>query len=212
MDAADSGKKTSILSRLRIKTNTNDWNEEISRNFPSCSKIVRSALLGHTKRYRKHALTYFFWFRFMGCAEITLSLLLPILALQATDPLNQSAPLISVNGIPNNLLVAIVSILVALVTSLKNFFRWQENWQLFSTQRLAVTTLVSEWEFEMIKIIEDEVEEEANRSKNARALAITGLFLERLHQSLINEHETFSDNAAPPAIPKLNSGMTGNAP
>lgn len=105
----------------------------------------------------------------------------------------------------NTFIVATVSILIALVTALRNFFRWQENWQLFSSQQLAVEALVREWKFEMVKLIEEGAD-------NASSRAIeTGTFLKRFDESLRSEHDTFADTVSRPEVPRLGQTSAASA-
>jgi hypothetical protein len=179
---------TSVESDKKIEY---DLDSRIEKEFPNCVGLVRDAVNGHRRRYRRQARRHFRWFRVVGTAEIALSLSLPIIALVGPS-------LFPPESQASNYLVAVVSILVALVTALQSFFRWQENWQLFSLQSLSLDSLITEWRYEMIKLLDDPPSD-----KMDQALQRTGAFLQALSESLRSEHETFSDSVSSPEVPRL---------
>jgi hypothetical protein len=175
--------------------------QKIQEKFPQCAALVRDAVTEHRRRYRRQARRYFVWFRLVGTVEIFLSLSLPVIVLVGATTLAAGTGANgqgTTGGSTSDLVIVVVSILIALATALQNFFRWHENWQLFSSQGLSLDSLVTEWRFEMIKLIDGEP-----AGSVSDALEKTGAFLQALSQSLRSEHETFADAVSSPEVPRL---------
>jgi len=111
--------------------------------------------------------------RISGVAIILLSLSIPFIA--------------SLQFAGKDMLLSAFAVLIAIITSLGSFYKWEETWRSYRQAESALGHLLSVWEFNII-----EATQESDPSKGAeKIIAATQQLLEAAHNVTSTETEEF---------------------
>ena len=112
-------------------------------------------------------------FRVSGVAIILLSLSIPFIA--------------SLQFAGKDMLLSAFAVLIAVITSLGSFYKWEQTWRSYRQAESALGHLLSLWEFSII-----EATHETDTSKGAeKIIAATRQLLEAAHKVTSTETEEF---------------------
>lgn len=134
--------------------------------------------------YAQHTFWPRLWFRVVGAAVILLSVSLPLLATQEFPS--------------KSLVVSLVGVLVALLSGLAAFFRWDESWRSNIGARMEVEHLLAVWDLRML-----EARHAADAEQGiATAVQATRDLLEAVRQVHVGNTQSFFQNVRLPDIRK----------
>jgi len=111
----------------------------ITARYPEYAQLVRQLLEAHRDRCRDLAHRHRRWFRLTGVLTIVFSVSLP--ALTATDFTVRNAA------------ISVLAIGVAGLSGLRAFYQWDQSWQLYRSQELALGALLTRWRLGMMLIV-----------------------------------------------------------
>lgn len=167
---------TTVIRRKRWRR-LPPWSEAIDEAFPLYADLMRRAIAREARRYRRFGRAHMLWFRVGGFVEILLSVSFPFVI--AVLP-----ALVSGEEIPNRVITGI-SVLIALVSAIRAFYSWNDNWRLYRTQQLALMIVVRRWEMRMLDLIAH------SDTDPKRAHAETARAIEDLVTALQHEQDIF---------------------
>ncbi|WP_330339337.1 hypothetical protein [Streptomyces sp. NBC_00557] len=140
-----------------------EWNPQIKQEFPDCDDIIRRLIVSHQKRSRFLSRASIFWFRLFGAVEVTLGVVLPLLFLY---PQTQN----------NTALQATVSVLISMAAALSSFWGWRDSWGIFRVQNLLLAETLSDWELNLLEIINSNATEKKMDALNKTRETVAALF------------------------------------
>jgi Protein of unknown function (DUF4231) len=127
----------------------------VAARYPEYAQLVTQLLEAHRDRCRVLAHRHRQWFRITGVLTIVFSVSLP--ALTATD--------FSVR----NVAISVLAVGVAGLSGLRAFYQWDQSWQLYRSQELALAALLTRWQLGMVLIVKSTA---ADADDQAHALTL----------------------------------------
>ena len=90
-------------------------------------------------------------------------------------------------GMWSKLVISVMSLSIALVTGLKEFFRWEATWKEYSTRIVQIETLIAEWELKVAgcRHLQDSKDVDGKRNEATFAL------VRAVEQSVLTEMQAF---------------------
>ena len=113
--------------------------DAIAARYPEYAQLIRQHLEANRDRCRVLARRHRRWFRLTGVLTIVFSVSLP--ALTATDFSGRNAA------------ISVIAIAVAGLSGLRAFYQWDQSWQLYRSQELALEALLTRWQLDMLRIV-----------------------------------------------------------
>ena len=111
----------------------------IAARYPEYVQLISQHLEAQRARCRVLAHRHRRWFRLTGVLTIVFSVSLP--ALTATDFSSRNA------------VISVLAIGVAGLSGLRAFYQWDNSWQLYRSQELALDALATRWHLTMLRIV-----------------------------------------------------------
>jgi hypothetical protein len=111
----------------------------LQQAYPELWHLVMDNIGGHRDRCDKLATINRNWYRRTGVILITLTVSLPVLAI-LSFPYKVATLTAS-------------SLVIALITGLRSFYRWEEKWALFRVQQFTLAYLIVEWEMDLLQLV-----------------------------------------------------------
>ena len=133
--------------------------------------------------YKAHVKSPLYFFRITGTLLICLSISLPVVA---------SSPESLISN--KNLIVSLMSLAVALLSSIGTFFHWNETWRVNSSSLLELEHLLAIWQ---VKMIAAEQGNDSLASINAAIKATEELFKEAAKTDKANTEAFFKNVKLP---------------
>ena len=165
------------------------WNPEIENKYPQHTDLIRRYAEAHRDRCRALADKSRRWFRYTGVAVILSSVTLPLLTT------------LSFTG--KDFVVSALALGIAGLSSLRSFFHWDRNWQLFRRHEYALTMQIAQWESAMLDLVTSN-----SVDPDSRALAITKDALDNVKEQKNAEFDAFFNTIGWPQ----SSELPGSAP
>jgi hypothetical protein len=154
--------------------------EKFDEALKEFTKLKNEYVVSKMKWYQKNAPRHFWSFRISGVLIILLSVSVPFMT--------------SLSGFWKDTVLPISTLLIAGLTGLNSFMQWQEGWKEYRKTQFAIEYLLTKWEFEVTKAINN-----PNKKQALNALTrATSSLLENTKQISARETETFFERVEAP--------------
>jgi hypothetical protein len=124
--------------------------EKFDAALKEFTKLKNEYVLRKIRWYEKNAPRHFWSFRITGVTIILLSVSVPFMA--------------SLSGFWKETALPIATLLIAGLTGLNSFMQWQEGWKEYRKTQYAIEYLLTKWEFEVTKAINNPNKKQALNS------------------------------------------------
>ncbi|HEY6888854.1 MAG TPA: DUF4231 domain-containing protein [Solirubrobacter sp.] len=139
-------------------------------DFKQCRQLVDRYVVRHRNYYRRRAQKIRRVFRVAGVGVILFGAALPVAA--------------TFDGKHLQLIITVLTVLVALLTALRTFFQWDVQWRVLRQADWKLTYLLAKWETEIAALT-------AADGKDADAVAITASLINQAQEVVENEASSF---------------------
>jgi len=116
-----------------------ELDEVISARFPEYAALVNQALQANRDRCTVFARRHRRWFRLTGVAMIVFSVSLPALTAASFSGRDTA--------------ISVLAVAVAGLSGLRAFYQWDQSWQLYRSQEIALAALQTRWRMGMMRVI-----------------------------------------------------------
>ncbi len=154
--------------------------EKFDAALKEFTKLKNAYVVSKIKWYEKNAPRHFWLFRITGVTIILLSVSVPFIA--------------TLSGFWKDTVLPIATLLIAGLTGLNSFMQWQEGWKEYRKTQYAIEYLITKWEFEVTKAINNPNKKQA---LNAITRATSNL-LEKTKQITTKEAESYFERVEAP--------------
>jgi hypothetical protein len=115
------------------------WGDAISARYPEYEQLINQRLEVNLDRCHILARRHRGWFRLTGVLTVLFSVSLPALT--------------AVNFSGRNVVISVLAVAVAALSGLRAFYQWDQSWQLYRSQELALVALLTRWQMAMMRIV-----------------------------------------------------------
>lgn len=115
------------------------WDTAVSARYPQYAELIRLNLETYRDRCLLLARRHRRWFRLTGILTILFSVSLPAL--------------VSADFAGRNAAISVLAVGVAGLSALRTFYQWDQSWQLYRSQELTLTALLTRWQMNMARIV-----------------------------------------------------------
>ncbi|WP_248919940.1 DUF4231 domain-containing protein [Pseudomonas entomophila] len=117
---------------------TADNSEHSLHNFLGAARSIKKCFVDPRREwYAKHQSYPFYMFRVCGVVTILLGVILPVVAVTYFQYKTE--------------VMSVMSLTIAALTGLSNFFRWERSWRGREQSKFAIDALEAKWELELAK-------------------------------------------------------------
>jgi hypothetical protein len=106
-----------------------------------------------------------------------------------------SLPVIATLEFPNKIpVLTAYSLVIAILTGLRSFFRWEDKWRLFRGQQFALAYLIAQWEMDLSGLASDSDLGDARKEAHMK----TEELLKETGEAVKREMLAFFNTTGPP--------------
>jgi hypothetical protein len=177
------------------RTSSVQWEDlAVKKRYQLLRRIVDANVIRPRNRYRRRAYWVRQFFRSTGALVILASVFLPFVAGKTFDN--------------REIVIAVLGLLIAALTSLRNFFRWDTVWRLMRNTEFELTFKIAAWEAEFSKLESDPRPED----NFDYALEVTKVLLEDAGKIIRSEASQYFDLVSWPSSEGGQPRKDANAP